>query len=348
MNISNFAGNAVYAKLRCMYSKRLTQKNYTELMNLHSVNEIAEYLKAKTSYSEIFEGISHSSEMPRSMLENLLFKKTCDDLTKIMRYQKAAGSSLYEYFIVKYDIEQIISVMGCLAVKSDSYFFSFPVFYNELSKLDLLSLAKVTTTDELLSVTDKSIYAKAVREAVSDYIASGSLATAQSRLHAFIDRYFIKIIAGEKKTKLPKNCPAGDLYKFDCDAYLVKILLRLNRFDLEGKTINKPLLTLFSDAQINSLLSAKSREEIIEITEKTHLKGMLDLTQEDLFTQADRFILKHFEGVFRHSTDPDAVMLSYFFILDNEIKNIIHIIEGVRYSLSPFEIEKLLTVSQNA
>ena len=47
----------------------------------------------------------------------------------------------------------------------------------------------------------------------------------------------------------------------------------------------------------------------------------------------------------RFSTHPSVVMLSYIFLAQIEIQDIINIVEGIRYQLAPEEIQKLLTVA---
>ena len=47
----------------------------------------------------------------------------------------------------------------------------------------------------------------------------------------------------------------------------------------------------------------------------------------------------------RFSTHPSVVMLSYIFLAQIEIQDIINIIEGIRYHLASEEIQKLLTVA---
>ena len=60
MTVSS-AANAVLAKARAMYGKRLTAENYTDLLACRSVNEAAAYLKAHTAYADAFEGVTMGS-----------------------------------------------------------------------------------------------------------------------------------------------------------------------------------------------------------------------------------------------------------------------------------------------
>ena len=49
MLISRFSSNVILAKARAMYGNSLKAKDYTNLLNCHSVSEIASYLKNNTS-----------------------------------------------------------------------------------------------------------------------------------------------------------------------------------------------------------------------------------------------------------------------------------------------------------
>lgn len=60
-----------------MYGRRLTERNYTELLNCHSVNEVANYLKNRTAYADIFEGTT-TTDIHRGQLETMLKKRVFD------------------------------------------------------------------------------------------------------------------------------------------------------------------------------------------------------------------------------------------------------------------------------
>ena len=56
--LSTLSSNVVLSKARAMYGRRLTGKNYRELLACQSVPEIAHYLRANTDYAPILAGIS--------------------------------------------------------------------------------------------------------------------------------------------------------------------------------------------------------------------------------------------------------------------------------------------------
>ena len=46
----------------------------------------------------------------------------------------------------------------------------------------------------------------------------------------------------------------------------------------------------------------------------------------------------------RFSTHPSVVLMSYIFLMEIEVGDIITIVEGIRYQLAPDEIKSMLTV----
>lgn len=347
MKMPDFAMNSVFAKVRALYGKRLTAKNYSEMLELDSINEIAEYLRTKTSYSEIFEGISNTEEFQRSRLENLLFNKTYNEMVSVIRFQKAAGNDLYEYFIMKYDIQQIIKVLSSLETKSESYFFTFPVFYNERSKLDLYKMAQAKTDADILECTKNTVYYSTLRDALPKYKLSGSLTAVQAVFRNFLDEQFIKLVAGKKKTKLPEKSELGNLYKTINDINLVRMLYRIKRFVIPERImehITFPVITSFTKKQLDEMIHAENKEQLSEALRKTYLGSLADeIDRSDIFNASENYLFRLLTNTVRRSDDPEAVMFAYFNLSQAEIRNIIHIIEGVRYGLSSAEILPLLS-----
>lgn len=345
MKTPNFAENAVYAKVKCFYGRRLTDKNYNDLLSLQGVNEIAEYLKANTAYSEIFEGISPTGELQRSRLENLLFNKLFNEFESIIRFQKAAGGEMYKYFIMKYDTAQIIKVLGSIETKSDDYFFTFPVFYNERSFLDLYSLSRAVNEDDLLEKTKGTVYYDSLRNALTDYRITRNLTVVQARLASMLDGEFIKL-AGGKKNKLPEKSEIGNLYTAVRDIQIIKVMYRLLRFKTEVNDAAKrtyPVITSFSQRELYDMFRAPDKKSLDAIIENTHFADIVyRQSASDIFREADEYLMREMTKTVSRSCDPDSVMFAYFYTSENEIKNIIHIIEGVRYGLTPIEILPLL------
>lgn len=53
--LSSMSSNAILAKARTMYGRRLTDKDYEDLLACKTVPEVANYLKNETVYSKFFQ-----------------------------------------------------------------------------------------------------------------------------------------------------------------------------------------------------------------------------------------------------------------------------------------------------
>ena len=106
MTVSS-AANAVLAKARAMYGKRLTAQNYTDLLACRSVNEAAAYLKAHTAYADAFEGVTMGS-LRRWQIEILLREHLSNNFASLCRYEKSIGDGFYKYFVTLSDVDMLL------------------------------------------------------------------------------------------------------------------------------------------------------------------------------------------------------------------------------------------------
>lgn len=152
--LTTVSSNAILAKSRAMYGRRLTERNYTELLNCHSVNEVANYLKNRTAYADIFEGTT-TTDIHRGQLETMLKKRVFDQYASLCRYEMSIGQDFYQYFIVRSDIDQIMSCARFLSTgHPGDYLFAMPAFFNQHTKLDLYALAAVNSFESLLAALE--------------------------------------------------------------------------------------------------------------------------------------------------------------------------------------------------
>ena len=106
MTVSS-AANAVLAKARAMYGKRLTAQNYTDLLACRTVNEAAAYLKAHTAYADAFEGVTMGS-VRRRQIEILLREHLLNNFASLCRYEKSIGDGFYKYFVTLSDVDMLL------------------------------------------------------------------------------------------------------------------------------------------------------------------------------------------------------------------------------------------------
>ena len=88
--MSSFSSNAILAKARSMYSHRLTEQNYEELLKRRSINDLVAYLKSETAYSGILADLKEVN-IHRGQLEALLNKEIFLRLDRLMRFASKKG-----------------------------------------------------------------------------------------------------------------------------------------------------------------------------------------------------------------------------------------------------------------
>ena len=94
--LSHLSSNVVSAKARAMYGRRLTARNYQEMLNCKSVTEIARYLAANTDYDKVLAGMN-DREVHRGQLENRLKHKLLADSAALCRYEISISDALATY-----------------------------------------------------------------------------------------------------------------------------------------------------------------------------------------------------------------------------------------------------------
>ncbi|EFW06394.1 hypothetical protein HMPREF9488_00281 [Coprobacillus cateniformis] len=148
--MSSFSSNAILAKARSMYSHRLTEQNYEELLKRRSINDLVAYLKSETAYSDILSDIKEIN-IHRGQLENLLNKEIFLRLNRLMRYASKKELEFYRLGVTELEIQLILTKARLIV--SDyytGYEIEVPDYLNKYASFDLYGLLAVNDYDSLL------------------------------------------------------------------------------------------------------------------------------------------------------------------------------------------------------
>ena len=104
-----------------------------------------------------------------------------------------------------------------------------------------------------------------------------------------------------------------------------------------------PSISLLSKKEIEELICSENAEKMLEALSHTAYKKGCDGSEaEDIEKWAREYKFNMYSKKIMYSTNPNTVMMCCFFLKENEVKNITHIIEGIKYEIEPSEIEKRL------
>ncbi len=338
------SSGAVIAKARSKYGKRLTDKDYKALIKCNSVAGVVGYLKSHTHYSEIFNKVNET-DVHRGFIETLLKQKNFYDYDSLCRYEMSEGSHFSEFIVRRYEIEQLIHFMLLLSCnKSEEYIFALPTYFDKHTEINLYRLSMCKTYDSFIDALGNSCYRQILSKFKPAPNGAIDIAGAEDALNIYSYKELYDAISKRKSKKERENLKAlCDSINDFCN---ISRVLRLKKYysltPLQIKSHLLPFGTI-NDAKIDSMCNAKNTDELFEIISTTRvgkrIKNM-DIDKEERLSIVSRY--NTCKKNLYYSSDPAVVLLSYMYVSEAELKNIITIIEGVRYNSDKELIESLL------
>lgn len=340
MKILQYKLNAIMAKSRAIYGRRLTQKDYDSLINCSSVSEITAFLRNSTIYAPMLEKVS-SADISAGYLEFIIKKTRTEIFSKLYRYEVAFGQELYNYFAVSEEIDFILLCIRRVIFNNGvSDVFSGISSYK--TDLNIRALTSAENIGELTAALESTPY----KDIVSKCSRSGGEYIDYEC--AFIN-YLNEYIFALAEKCCGKNSSLLRLLSSKADTEFIDKLYRTKKFfSVSSKRILGSIysgnLTNLSRKQIDLLLGASDEKALLEILLATPYREYAQRISE--FDYVEHAIAqinyeKH-KRLLRFSNDPNEVMFCFMFLIENEINNLIHIIEGVKYKMDAVSIRNLL------
>lgn len=344
--LSTLSSNVVLAKARAMYGRRLTGGDYSTMLKFRTVGEVASFLKKSPRYSAELASVDEST-VHRGYLELLLRQKLFDDYAALCRYELTIGEQFSKYIIKKGEIEELLSCLRLLhAGRLREYLLSFPSFFTKYIHFDLYALAKVSDYDEFLKALSGTEY-RGILEKF--HPKNGNLldfTAVENALYTNLYQELFAIIRRHAPRATRKELL--DLLGSYIDLENATRIVRMKHFYNPSPEAIRPVLLPFSyhisDKLQNRMLNAATSDDVKKILrEDSHYKRPLERYQaRNMDEIAIRARFDKCLHELRFSIHPPVVMLTYLFLSEIELENIVNIIEGIRYKLPPKEISELL------
>ncbi len=336
--------NATVAKIMAIYGKRLTQQDYLEMMSKQSVQEAAEYLKKNTHYSELLSSID-TNTIHRGMLENLLRRSVYDTYVRITGFEHISKEEFYNYKILQTEIDEILRCIRFLNAGSEKLISDVPIYLKGLTSFDLIDLARVTDFKELLVFLKKTPYYDVLKSVKTNEDGKVDVTECETLLRT----YYIKRLKSSLDFK--KNDVKQFVSFLETDIDLINVInsYRLTAFfGATGDEIEKDMLPFggrLSPAKQKEIYDADSSEEFIKRFSKTNYgRQMIENGYDinNLEQSANQLRYKYAKLMLKRSQSAPLSVYSFIFLLEIEVKNIISIIEGIRYGVESSKIAPLI------
>lgn len=342
MTVSS-AANAVLAKARAMYGKRLTAQNYSELLNCRSVNEAAAYLKSHTAYADAFEGVTMGS-LRRAQTELLIREHLSGNFAALCRYEKSIGDGFYKYFVTMSDVEMLLHAVRCLNRRHPE---KSPAkatdFFVRNSQLDALSIETVSDAEGLLKAVDGSPYRDVLLPFARDNDGRADYFGMELALNKYLNSQAELMIKKYCRGKSKKELQA--MHAFETDTENIVSLYRLKRLTNMPQSVLVTMLMpggSLGEKEFTAFMQAPDAESALKTLENTEYAAFAHRGEQSVEQIESRLKYDRAKSTVRFSTLPSVVMMSYVTLAKNEIENLTHIIEGIRYNIPPDEISRML------
>ena len=337
------SANAVLARVRAMYGKRLTPLDYSNLLSCSSNAEIANYLKARTSYGEIFSP-SAGIQITAESIEFNLYKELSNRLQKICTFERMIDDKFYDYYVLKSDIQLIIDAARTLVSTSSLASSYIPGdFFEKRSALNITKLYNAKSAAELIQALEHTRYYPTARKFIG---VDGLFDFSMVEIH--LARFYAEQAKQNSKKLLDKKSAKEleEIVDLEIDCLNIANIYRLKKLNTLPELIAAKLIFehgTIPKKRLIQMLEADSDFEFISLLEKTKLGKNISLSDliypESVFSKNIYKINKRY---LRFSSNPDIAVITYIRLLQFEIENITHIVEGKRYNMTNEQISQFL------
>ena len=339
--------DAIIAKAKAIYGKRLTPEDYKNLLHRGSVSSVVAYLKDTERYRKTFANVNET-QIHRGQVEQLIAKDMFELYIKLCKFMAADRNSFCFYLIRELEIKQIITaLMYIKAGSNDGYILDMPTYLMDYACFDLMKLAKAGTYREVLEVLSDTPYYKVLKNLLSTFRRQDDLNEAAVTLYAWYIRWAFKAI--ERSFKGSKATALKEIFLRRSDLSNITVCYRKKRlFSEDAERIKKSLYDVhhrLTPAMIDDILSRPdAADQLLDLLKKIYLKGRIEYDPENLEIAVRRYNYSFYKKQLGFTDNGVMALYSLMVLCETERANLQTIIEGVRYERPPTETEKLLVI----
>lgn len=337
---------AMAVKIRAMYGKRIKPAEYDRLLSMTSVAQIADFLKNHPGWSSMLSGID-TADIHRGPLELVLNTGLFEEYTRIIHFIPRRDLLYMKYPVESAEIEQILSFIRHLNAGHPENFRHY-IPRNIIGKLhfDINKLAEAKSFAQMLDIIHSSELAPILARFQPAAGENVNYPAVELALEAFHFNHQFKNIeksfSGNYRKRLENT--VGE----QADILNITRAVRLIRF-FSGSPdeLYACLIPVFYKVQ------AEFFRDLARCPDDAAAMAMLkNSPYKKLFVKTDFQYIEQYQDAFMfdlchkliYAAVPDLIIpIAYLIVKQIEIRNLIHIIECVRYGLPADRIRTYIT-----
>jgi V/A-type H+-transporting ATPase subunit C len=330
-------------KCRAMYAKLLDREEYDVLLSKKSVAQIAGYLKKESSYSYVLRFVDEN-DVHRGQLEHVFKESLFDDYADLGKFTTGSYKAVIRAMFEAHEIDDLKLVISSICSDNEHYLTPEDLIYTHThGRLAASSLLGAGTMEDLVGYLGNTRYYKpllpfAVREH-PDFIKID---------HALnLLNFWTKMNVFNKSLKGAGRKNIVMLFYIRSAIDNILFIYRIKKlYNYRAKEILIYLMPCeykISNRELLELTECENMEALTDRIAKTNYGFLFPKGRESEWEtiHAEYFYQIHKRNIRRQSGDVSTA-LSYLYLKETDIMNIIMIIEGIRYSLPAEKIAEFL------
>ncbi len=343
--------NATVAKARALYGKRLKEEDYKELLKKTSIAEIADYLKRETHFSECMSNIDINT-VHRGYLEEILDRETLEEYVRLCKFQNLTKMDFFNYRVI---INEISAIIRCViyinAGHSEEFVNTLPMYMVQHASFDMTKLADAKTYGEMLEAIRKTPYYDIIKDEKPDEDGDYDCTGIDTKLRGYYVGWVTKAVKENFSGKNAKDLIGIISLMYDLNniynAFRFKAFSQADESEISEHIL--PVKSRIPSHKWKEMLNTEGADEYVSVLSETGFGRQMreanpDMSKSTIQYDILRLKSKYAKLYLRRTTNAAVSLYTILFLLSAEVKNITTIIEGVRYNVSPQEIERLLII----
>ncbi|MCI5604714.1 MAG: V-type ATPase subunit [Clostridia bacterium] len=342
--------SAIAAKLKAMHANFLTDEDFEQLLSKKSVNDICSYLKFTKGYSQVLENVNEH-DVHRGAMEILIEQNLVDEYVRLYNFIDHSKREIMEFWFMRHELEflkrEIRHIYTHEARSEDVVNRNrFEAFFNTHTKINREIMKNATSLSDCIEACKDTPYWQALKRAENlnaDFFSMGMLLDSMyydgmwKTINLRLDKSQRELIKRHMGTKI-------DLLN------IMWIYRGKKYFDFENEIIFTYLLPVryrLSEDVFKQMVTAPSAQSMVDIARTTVYGELFDGLEKGTFVEENysRITYKLAKNIFINHPDSMAAVYEYLSLKEIEIKKIITIIEGIRYSQNPDSIREHINIS---
>lgn len=326
---------ALNAKMKGMYANHLDVEELDELLRQNTLKDAIYFLKAKFPNLESLNENTHRKELEQE-LNNLFIV----DILKLCKYLNKEETEIFMQFLSKYEINCVKNVFRNVTTNRNVKI-NLKNIDNWTEKMffSINGINQVTEETEFLEIIKSEKYYTIFKE-YENIIENAPLEKIEVELDKF---YFQEVYKLSKKV----NKEFQDMIGTEIDLLNIIWIYRAKKYfnysENEILDIIIPVRYKLNNEKFLRLINSNDFEEMKNILSETIYKNVFEY-ELTLDNEKDRYLYNKYLRLFKTKLFNICTVFCNINLIDIEIKNIINIIEGIRYNIDKQEIQKRIII----